>query len=70
MIRHADSQYGPHACRCLTATTGPSPDGVYAGLESFCFTLNQRDAPALRDHWTNHPVAQLKQSAERNPPRR
>ncbi|HEX6471308.1 MAG TPA: nuclear transport factor 2 family protein [Streptosporangiaceae bacterium] len=59
MIRHTDPQYGPRARNRLAETTDPSVEGAYAALESFYYALNNRDAKALRDDWSTHPLAQL-----------
>ncbi|MCO5974520.1 YybH family protein [Actinoallomurus soli] len=59
VIRHTDPAYGPDARNRLPETADPSPTGAYAALESFYYALNNRDAQALREDWSDHPLAQL-----------
>jgi ketosteroid isomerase-like protein len=59
MIREAEERYGPQARNRLAETTEPSIAGARAALESFYYALNNRDSQALRDDWTDHPLAQL-----------
>ncbi|MER7176149.1 YybH family protein [Streptomyces mesophilus] len=59
MIRHADPQYGPGARNRLAGTTDPTERGAHAALESFYYSLNNRDADALRGNWSTHSLAQL-----------
>jgi ketosteroid isomerase-like protein len=59
MIRKTDTRYGPVARNRLAETTDPSITGARAALESFYYALNNRDGAALKEDWTDHPLAQL-----------
>ncbi|WP_214414708.1 YybH family protein [Sphaerisporangium fuscum] len=59
MIKHSEAQYGPDARDRLAEAADPSVQGAYAALESFYYALNHRDATALREDWSDHPLAQL-----------
>ncbi|WP_028922951.1 YybH family protein [Pseudonocardia acaciae] len=58
-IEHMADEYGRDARNRLADAADPSPDGAGAALESFYYALNNRDADALAQVWSNHPLAQL-----------
>jgi hypothetical protein len=59
MIEKTDISFGPDAGNRLSETGDPSGKGAEAALESFYYSLNNRDIDALRAGWSANPLAQL-----------
>jgi hypothetical protein len=59
MIQRTDRRYGPDARDRLAEAHQPTDEGARAVLESFYYSLNQRDEPVLRRVWSTDPLAQL-----------
>jgi ketosteroid isomerase-like protein len=59
VIAHTDISFGPTATNRLSEADDPSYTGAEAALESFYYSLNNRDLDALRTGWSADPLAQL-----------
>lgn len=59
MIEKTDISFGPDSNNRLPETDDPSSNGAEAALESFYYSLNNRDIEALRANWSASPLAQL-----------
>lgn len=59
MIEETDISFGPASGNRLSETDDPSVKGAQAALESFYYSLNNRDLDALRTDWSTNPLAQL-----------
>jgi ketosteroid isomerase-like protein len=59
MIEKTDISFGPASTNRLSETDDPSGKGAEAALESFYYSLNNRDIDALRADWSANPLAQL-----------
>lgn len=53
------STFGPASRNLLAETTDPGRAGALAALESFYYALNNRDAEALAQVWSDNDLVQL-----------
>ncbi|SEN01027.1 YybH family protein [Nonomuraea pusilla] len=60
VIEKTGISFGPSSSRNRLSETGdPSGEGAEAALETFYYSLNNRDLDTLRADWSAHPLAQL-----------
>ena len=53
------STFGPASRNLLAEATNPGREGALAALESFYYALNNRDADALAQVWSDNDLVQL-----------
>jgi ketosteroid isomerase-like protein len=59
MIEKTDISFGPDSTNRMSETVDPSSNGADAALESFYYSLNNRDIDALQANWSASSLAQL-----------
>jgi hypothetical protein len=59
VIEQATATYGPESADRLAESAEPGMAGARAALETFYYSLNNRDADVLTEIWTDHPFVQL-----------
>jgi ketosteroid isomerase-like protein len=58
-IEKTGISFGPDSANRLAETADPSAGGAEAALESFYYAFHNGDTAALRDVWSDSPLAQL-----------
>ena len=56
---HRDLSFGPASRNLLAEATDPGQEGALAALESFYYSLNNRDIDALARVWSDNELVQL-----------